>query len=401
MLPLPWPAMSQATRLWIACSGGLDSVALAHHVAASPLKPRMGLWYIDHGLDHAALPQLIALAAAFECPLIVRSLALRGRPGNQEALARDHRYQAWASSLNQGELLLLGHHQDDQDETLLWRFFRGHHHLIPMPDTRPLGQGTLMRPWLTQGLRKHALHTWATHHHITWSEDPSNTNTRWTRNRLRHQVIPRLDRQRPAWRQLLHTLVALGQNTQDRLRQHLPPGPLSCAWLAQHTPQGQRALLRAWIGRHTPRQPPEGVLHALQAQNGAQGAQMHWQGMGVGCYRGAWHWVIPESIALKTPTWNTQQPLQLPDGQTLTWEKLCALGVLKHPQAHWTLHRPPWPVLPRYRGHRRTLKRWAQTFGIPPWERAQVALLCCDGQPIAVFWSGKHQLCDPSKVFST
>ena len=67
-----------------------------------------------------------------------------------EAAARQARYEVFESLLIPGDLLLMGHHQDDQAETLMLRLLRGAgpRGLSAIPESRVCGQGFLLRPLL-------------------------------------------------------------------------------------------------------------------------------------------------------------------------------------------------------------------------------------------------------------
>ena len=113
-----------------------------------------------------------------------------------EAAARDARYQVFKSVIQQNDILLLGHHQDDQAETLLIQTLRGGgvHGLAAMPVSRKLGLGTLIRPLLKYP--RSALVDYANSRQLSWIEDPSNQHTRHERNYIRHQVLPMLQLRR-------------------------------------------------------------------------------------------------------------------------------------------------------------------------------------------------------------
>src|SRR5690606_31005852 len=119
-------------------------------------------------------------------------------PGaSQERAAREARYAAFASALEEGELLLTAQHRDDQAETLLFRLLRGSgvRGLSGMPESRVLGSGLLLRPLLAVGRAE--LEGWAAAHQLQWINDPSNQCLDHSRNYLRHQVVPVLQQRWP------------------------------------------------------------------------------------------------------------------------------------------------------------------------------------------------------------
>src|SRR5690606_28097792 len=121
----------------------------------------------------------------------------RSTGASLERAAREARYQAFGQALGEGEVLLVAQHQDDQAETLLFRLVRGAglSGLGAMLAYRALGQGTLVRPLLAIGRAE--LETYAREHQLEWIEDPSNASLEYSRNYLRHQVMPVLKQRWP------------------------------------------------------------------------------------------------------------------------------------------------------------------------------------------------------------
>lgn len=107
-----------------------------------------------------------------------------------EQAARDARYAAFTARLGADELLLTAQHRDDQAETLLFRLLRGAgvQGLSAMPASRALGAGQLVRPLLNYS--RDELLAYAKEHKLTWVDDPSNADERFSRNYLRRQVLP-------------------------------------------------------------------------------------------------------------------------------------------------------------------------------------------------------------------
>ena len=70
---------------------------------------------------------------------------------NQEAMAREARFSVFSKLLKKGDALLLGHHLDDQIETVIYRLLRGsgNQGLSGIPFDRKLREGRLFRPFLT------------------------------------------------------------------------------------------------------------------------------------------------------------------------------------------------------------------------------------------------------------
>jgi tRNA(Ile)-lysidine synthase len=169
------------TPVACAVSGGADSLALLILAVAAGLRPTA--IHVDHGLrvgsaDEALMVKDAAgqLGAGFEA----RTVTVEPGP-NLEARARSERYAA----LPEG--VLTGHTADDLAETILVNLLRGAglDGLAPM---RPTGR--VSRPLL--GLRRRETRALCADVGLTPIDDPSNHDTRFTRNRVRHELLPLL-----------------------------------------------------------------------------------------------------------------------------------------------------------------------------------------------------------------
>jgi tRNA(Ile)-lysidine synthase len=190
----PW---RNAAHWRIAFSGGLDSTVLLH-LLASLAKfeslPPLSAIHIHHGLQAAAdaWPQHCqSVCDALGVPLLIERVKVQ--PGaSLERAARDARYAVFSSLTQTNNVLLTGQHRDDQAETLLFRLLRGAgvRGLSGMPAQRPVGKGTLIRPLLD--ISRVELEEYAQAHQLRWIEDPSNQDRQFSRNYLRHQVMPLL-----------------------------------------------------------------------------------------------------------------------------------------------------------------------------------------------------------------
>ena len=113
-----------------------------------------------------------------------------------EAAARDARYAAFAAT--SADCLLLAHHQDDQAETVLFNLLRGCGvaGARGMRAERMAGGKRILRPLLTVPASEIAIYAAA--ENLRWIEDESNADTAYSRNFLRHEVMPLLEKRFPA-----------------------------------------------------------------------------------------------------------------------------------------------------------------------------------------------------------
>lgn len=120
--------------------------------------------------------------------LLVERVEVDRRSGlGLEAAAREARYRVFSGSA--GGLLMLGHHQGDQAETLLFNLLRGTgvSGAAGMPVDRQHGQLRILRPLLDTS--REEIEAYARQHALTWVDDESNADTGLTRNFLRHSVL--------------------------------------------------------------------------------------------------------------------------------------------------------------------------------------------------------------------
>lgn len=181
------------TTLRIGLSGGIDSTVLAHVLSSLRDAHSLSLdaVHVHHGLSPHADRWAQACAefcASLEIPLAVRSITISQTSGEGvEGEARRLRRQALLEDAR--GWIALGHHRDDQAETILANLLRG---------TGVLGAAAMPPaafPWLRPLLdsSREQIEGYANHHSLTWCEDESNGDTRYTRNYLRHRVMPLLE----------------------------------------------------------------------------------------------------------------------------------------------------------------------------------------------------------------
>ncbi len=205
-------------RCLIGVSGGRDSVALLHLLFGAGFK-NLIVCHLDHGMRAesredarfvASLAKQLGLRIA-SARVNVVALAKRKKQ-SLETAAREARYAFFArvARLEKCPRLFLAHHADDQAETFLFNLFRGSAAaglaaMRPLA-TRMVGGVTLqiVRPLL--GMWREEIDALIAAHKIAFREDASNTDPRHTRNRLRHEIIPAIERalgrdiRRAVWR---------------------------------------------------------------------------------------------------------------------------------------------------------------------------------------------------------
>lgn len=190
----------------VAFSGGADSTALL--MAARQVWPgRIHAIHIHHGLQAGADDferHCRALCNELDVPLHVVRVKAGHRAGESpEDAARKARYAALAqSAASLGmQAVLLGHHADDQVETMLLALSRGAGlpGLAAMPRSFERHGMSFRRPLL--GIAAKPLRDWLAGQGRAVIDDPTNADTAFTRNRIRHEILPALDRTFPQFRE--------------------------------------------------------------------------------------------------------------------------------------------------------------------------------------------------------
>lgn len=265
--------LTPGQTLLVGFSGGRDSVALLH--ALNALKPDVGFQlsacHVNHGLSpHAAEWQMFCrhFCDGLNIPLVIVPVEVsRTSPEGLEAAARAERYRVFSGQA--ADWLALGQHRGDQAETLLFNLLRGTGlaGAAAMPETRIVRAGMhLLRPLL--GVTRKDIETYLNRHELTWVEDESNAATGFSRNFLRHQVLPVLQSRFPAVEENLaaaserfaEALALLDDLALLDLAGAPPSFPVSTASLANLTESRGRNLLRFLLARHGARIPSEARL---------------------------------------------------------------------------------------------------------------------------------------------
>lgn len=189
-------------RLLVAVSGGPDSLTLLWILAAlrdrQPEQWTPIVAHVDHGIraESGQEAELVrGQAAAAGLPSVVRRIDCRGE-GNLMAVARTRRAEALASMAAEHAcpVVATAHHADDQFETLLAAISRGTglEGLTGMPARRSLAPGVdLVRPMLT--ISRTSIEEFVARLRLDPVRDPSNSDPRRLRGRLRATVMPELE----------------------------------------------------------------------------------------------------------------------------------------------------------------------------------------------------------------
>ena len=385
----PW---RNAPAWHIAFSGGLDSTVLLHLLANSESIPPLSAVHVHHGLQAAAdawPSHCQSICDHLGVPLLV--MRVQVQPGaSLEGAAREARYQAFTEVMGAGAVMLTAQHREDQAETLLFRLLRGAgvRGLTAMPVHRPLAGGHLVRPLLH--VSRGELEAYAMAHQLQWIADPSNTDTQFSRNYLRHRVFPRLTERWPQAvsrlarsaehlneaQGLLDELARIDLQAADQPSPFpwLPLPSLMLACLRELSDARQRNALRHWLSPLTRLPDSDHWVGWQSLRDARHDAQPLWRLADGQLHRcGERIWWLPSSWSEFSDTavsWpDAQHPLPLPGNGLLRIVGKAPAGPfeVRYRQGGETLDVPG-------RG-RRDLKRLLNESGVPGFVRGRLPLL--------------------------
>ncbi len=247
-------AVRGLTRLVVAVSGGPDSVCLLHALAQAQTL-QLTVACLDHGLRAEAQAEVRMvrglarkLKAGFLTGRVDTQAFAQANKLSLEDAARQLRYSFLQRSLQtvKAEAVVTGHTQDDQAETVLLHLLRGSglEGLAGMwPDTELQVDGArlrVIRPLLTT--TRAEVEAYCVAHRLPLAEDASNHDRAYTRNRVRHDLLPALARFNPQIRPALARLAEVVQGDLSLLR------PVVDAALTQVDVDADRAVIpwRVW-----------------------------------------------------------------------------------------------------------------------------------------------------------
>ena len=267
MHTLPPTPLRPGDRVCCAVSGGADSTALLLLLHAANSIPRNALGvglsavHINHmlrGAESDADQGFVQdLCDRLEIPLSVHPVDTASRATSHyetiEEAARNLRYAVFETLLKEKRAthVLTAHTLDDQAETVLMKLLRGAwlEGLSAIAPAIILPHGKILRPLLHT--RRDALRAYLSAQNQPWREDSTNSNEAFTRNRLRHTVLPVLRSENPSIDHTLSNLAELAREEESRwsaelgrlLPQLVMPGtPVRGGGRSNSTAPGERGV---------------------------------------------------------------------------------------------------------------------------------------------------------------
>jgi len=408
------PFFPKIKRFIVAYSGGLDSHVLLHVLSAmrADLDGRELLAvHVNHGLSANA--QQWAAHCANQCErlgIVLQQFEIDARAEvgeSPEAAARDGRYAIFASMIEEGDCLLTAHHQDDQAETLLIQLLRGAgpRGLAAMPDFTKFNEGWHARPLLAHS--RDELHEYAQREKLSWIDDESNSDTRFDRNFLRHEIMPKLKSRFPGMAATVSRSASLcaeaaelltSTAADDLLQIQLDEQSLSVSALQNLGEVRARNLLHQWCRDRGLSTPSAAQLQCVWDEVIGAGVDseplVSWTGGEARRYRDTLFISSPlvkHDAALCLP-WDCQQPLSIPAIGSILGdlhaERVLGQGISSAALAGHSIEirfrQGGEQLRPVGRTGHHALKKLFQEAGVPPWLRDRIPLLYADDQLLAV-----------------
>lgn len=223
-----------AGRVLLAVSGGCDSVAMAHAIAAlantGALACGLVIGHVNHNLrgdQSDADAQFVRdLAGRLNLPVQTVSVDAAGHAERErlsiETAARVLRLRALAQQCSDAgcDAIATAHHMDDQAETIIHRLMRGtgFRGLCGIRASSFMHGVRFIRPMLC--VSRVEIEDYCNRRQIQWRNDATNQSIEPTRNRIRHVLLPALRKDFPAVTQSLHDLSQLCGAMQQRIETH-------------------------------------------------------------------------------------------------------------------------------------------------------------------------------------
>lgn len=387
------------TKLIVGFSGGLDSTVLLHLLANSSLRSKIIAVHVNHGISE------YALTWQEHCEKVCKNLKIEyfsktvefDRSANVEEGARLARHEVFSSLISPRDCLVLAHHQDDQAETLLLQLCRGTgiDGMAGMAEKGVFSVGSIARPLLTYSCQE--LEDYAKHAKLSWINDDSNQDTGFSRNFLRHEIIPPLQTKWPAVLANIARAASLFQQAQlnlDRLALLDCPeltsvkNTLSTNLLKNLSHEQLSNVLKYWLKANKVK--PPGMItfqrlidEVLDSRRDANPI-VQWGSIQVRRYQDTLYLDSNVEIELESCCWTDFPNPLLLAGEYCLEAKLAPEGVYIREGASIQVKYRQGGETIRLHGQSKQLKKLFQDWGVPPWQRDKVPLVYVNDQLAAV-----------------
>lgn len=415
--------------IWVGLSAGVDSTVLLHALSQwivnskKQTQLKIKAIHVHHGLSNNAdewanqaqsLCDALKVSHCLDIECIVERVHLDdGRDGLEQA-ARKARYDVFEKYCQDNDVLLQGHHLDDQFETFFMRALRGSGltGLSGIPKNRKLSrqnQCEIIRPLLT--VEKSQIIEYAQKYQLSWVEDESNQDSQFERNWWRNELLPQIWQRYPEKKQALSRTINNVAHEQSLLQQliidrlsvsnlaskckgdknqeacvdaRIHPAfnkiPRFDLVLIRHLDQpSSLSYLRAWLAQYVDILPSsrqmQSIYHDMIQARGDAEPSIRWMGNDLYRYRDGL-FLLKEnelSVGLKqimavshTTKWQ-KEGLSCPAGILTCIED--SNGIALKPGNYYLRFWQQGDEAKPYKRSTRKMKKWWQDYNVPSWAR--------------------------------
>ena len=219
-------------RLALALSGGVDSIVLFHLLVTKyrHTYKELAVFHINHGLRKESYEEaefVEKFVSNYDIRFYKKELEMnslvRDKHISEEMLARELRYKAFNEMAAKENItkILTAHHKNDQVENILMRLLTGRSmdYNLAIDNKGRHGNLTIYRPLLN--VLKETLEQYAQENNLKYYTDESNFDTDYTRNNIRHNIIPLLNDVSAASFDNLINFAKYYKNINDELKTRL------------------------------------------------------------------------------------------------------------------------------------------------------------------------------------
>ena len=276
--------LAPGDRVVVGVSGGADSVCLlfvlARWARSNPLE--LAVVHVNHGIRQEAAEDaryVQKLCEKLEIPFFLHQADIptfaREQKLSEEEAGRQVRYEAFRRVLEEQSMnrIAVAHNAQDRSETMLFHLFRGTG-LRGLSGIRPRPSKELIRPILC--LNRFEIEEYLKEQGITWRTDATNEQDEYTRNRIRHHILPYAEQEICAGvvEHMNHTADLL-EELEDYVQRRLQEAKARC--VEENLPTGdvrirveaflkedvfiQKQLLHSWLKERAPGQKDISRVH--------------------------------------------------------------------------------------------------------------------------------------------
>ncbi|MFV1997427.1 MAG: tRNA lysidine(34) synthetase TilS [Acidiferrobacterales bacterium] len=397
-------------HLKLAYSGGMDSHVLLQLLVelCADSRRQFTAIHVDHGLSPQSREwsrHCAAICSNIGVPLIVERVSVEVGGKGPEDAAREARYHALTKHILPNDVLVTAHHRDDQVETVLLHLVRGTgaHGLAGMAPVREFAQGMHIRPLLERSRRQ--IEDYARSRNLRWVDDASNKDTSFSRNYMRHEIVPKLRAHWPGAERVIgrsagHAAAAVELLEQIAAEDWKRCGLTGVSDLNLNTCNDLgdarlRNLLRFWVFQSGLALPATRHIDEVVRQIRKPSATGH----AIICWPGATFCRYRDRLTLQPhlETIVNDYDIEWDTARSMT---IAVLGVrvsairakgrglsaarLNGVKVHLRNRRGGEALQPVGRAHHHKLKKLFQEAGIPPWQRDQLPLVYINNNLAAV-----------------